>query len=315
MIEDNKLINLSAERNNKNEESIEKPKTKPVTKQTTKKAVPKKIKSKTIDEKSFRMISKVETQKRKGRYNIYINEEFAFGVDEEVLLKFELKKGLHVSKELQKRIESEDSFYKAYQKTLNYLSYTLRTEKQIKDYLIKHEIDLYTDRIVETLKEMKLLDDLNYAESYVRSMANVNRKGPRNIEQDLKQRGVSENDILDALEEYPEEQQLENAIHLAEKKWAKMRNSSSFESIQKVKHYLVNKGYSFEFADKAIEEIDTEKDSDEEYLALEKQADKAHRRYSRKYEGYQLSQRLRAFIYSKGFPNELINRYFEEREL
>lgn len=310
MTQDKNLINLSAEQTKEEIEEIPK-------KETTvkKKAKSKSQSFKTADEKSFRMISKVETQKRKGRYNIYINDDFAFGVDEEVLLKFELKKGLHVTKELQKRIETEDSFYKAYQKTLNYLSYSLRTEKQIKDYLVKNEIDLYTERIVETLKEMKLLDDLNYAESYVRSMANVNRKGPRNIEQDLKQKGVSEHNIMDALEEYPEELQIENAIHLAEKKWAKMRNSSGFESVQKVKQYLVNKGYSFEFADQAIEAIDTEKDTDEEYRALEKQADKAHRRYSRKHEGYQLSQRLRAFIYSKGFSNELINRYFEEREI
>ena len=29
---------------------------------------------------------------------------------------------------------------------------------------------------------------------------------------------------------------------------------------------------------------------------------------------YDLTQRLRAFLYSKGFPNELINRYIEEKE-
>lgn len=310
MTQDKNLINLGAEQTEKEIEKTQKEET------TVKKKSKSKNRSvKTVDEKSFRMISKIETQKRKGRYNIYINDVFAFGVDEEVLLKFELKKGLHVTKELQKRIESEESYYKAYQMTLNYLSHSLRTEKQIKDYLVKKEIDLYTERIIETLKELKWLDDLNYAESYVRTMANVNRKGPRNIEQDLKQKGVSENNILDALEEYPEEQQIENAIYLAEKKWAKMKKNSSFESIQKVKQYLVNKGYSFEFADQAIEAIDTDKDPDEEYRALEKQADKAHRRYSRKYEGYQLSQRLRTFIYSKGFPNELINRYFEEREM
>ena len=261
------------------------------------------------------MISKIEPQKRKGRYNVYINDMFAFGVDEEVLLRFELKKGLHVTPELQKEIEAEDTFAKAYSKTLNYLSHSLRTEKQIRDYLVKNEIDIYTDRIIGTLKELKLIDDLIYSESYVRTMANVNQKGPRNIEQDLKQRGVSEHTIMDALMEYPEEQQLENAIDLAEKKWTKTKNSSTFESIQKVKQYLVNKGYNFEQADQAISTIDTEKDQDEEYRSLEKQAEKAYKRYARKYEGYELNQRLRAFLYSKGFQNELINRYLEEREI
>ncbi len=279
-----------------------------------KKAVIKEPKEKKAEMKSFRMISKIEPQKRQGRYNVFINEEFAFGVDEEVLLHFELKKGLHVDAALQKQIESEESFYKAYSKVLNYLSYSLRTEKQIKDYLKKHEFSHFTDRMIEKLKTMRLIDDLLYAESYVRSMANVNQKGPSNIMQDLKMKGVSENNILDALEEYPEEQQLENAIDLAEKQWNKARNRSQFEGVQKVKQYLVTKGYSFQMADEAVQSIDTEKDEEEEYNALVKQADKAYKRYARKYKGHDLNQRLRAFLYSKGFPNEQIKRYIDERD-
>ena len=313
MDQENNLINLSEELKN---DKTDKPKKKKVNKETaadkkasTTKSTPNK------EVKSFRMISKIEPQKRKGRYNIYVNDEFAFGVDEEVLIRFELKKGLHVPKELQDKIENEDSFYKAYQKTLNYLSYSLRTEKQVRDYLFKNELGHYSERMIAELKTAKLLDDLMYAESYVRSMANVNQKGPRNIEQELKQRGVADNHILTALDEYPEEQEIENAIDLAEKKWSKTKNSSEFETIQKVKKYLVNKGYSFEIADQAVAAIDTEKDTEEEYKSLEKQADKAHRRYSRKHEGYELKQRLRAYMYSKGYPNDLINRYFDEREM
>ena len=301
MTEENNLINLIHLTNKENKDN--------------QRETPKQSETPSKSLKTFRMISKIEPQKRKGRYNVYINDMFAFGVDEEVLLRFELKKGLHVTPELQKEIEAEDTFAKAYSKTLNYLSHSLRTEKQIRDYLVKNEIDIYTDRIIGTLKELKLIDDLIYSESYVRTMANVNQKGPRNIEQDLKQRGVSEHTIMDALMEYPEEQQLENAIDLAEKKWTKTKNSSTFESIQKVKQYLVNKGYNFEQADQAISTIDTEKDQDEEYRSLEKQAEKAYKRYARKYEGYELNQRLRAFLYSKGFQNELINRYLEEREI
>lgn len=316
MSREKKLINLSEELKTEEHDTLEKKKTtNQIPKRQIKTTPKKKVPTKSVDAKAFRMISKIEPQKRKGRYNIYINDLFAFGVDEEVLIRYELTKGLHVTKEFQKEIENEESFTKAYQKTLNYLSHSLRTEKQIHDYLVKNEIDIYTDRIMEKLKTLKLIDDLNYAESYVRTMANVNRKGPRNIEQDLKQKGVSDHDIMDALLEYPEEQQFENAITLAEKKWAKTRNSSEFEGIQKVKQYLVNKGYSFELADRAIGEIDTDKDEEEEYKTLEKQADKANRRYSRKYEGYELSQRLRSFMYSKGFRNELINRYFDEREM
>lgn len=269
----------------------------------------------TTKEKTFRMISKITPQKRQGRYNIFIDDTFAFGVDEEVLLKFNLTKGFHVTKELQEEIESEESYYKAYQRTLNYLTYSLRSEKQIRDYLRKHEVDQYSDRMVEHFKKLKLLDDLNYAQSYVRTMANVNRKGPRNVEMDLKQRGIADDKVLTALEEYSYEQELENAYFLAEKRWRRTKKDSRVQAIQKVKQYLVGKGYSFEIADEVIDEMDTDKDEDAEYKALEKQADRAVRRYSRKHEGYELSQRLKRFLYSKSFPSDLINRYMDEREM
>lgn len=269
----------------------------------------------TPEAKTFRMISKITPQKAKGRYNIFINDEFAFGVDEEVLIKYSLNKGLHITPELQKEIESEESYFKAYQRTLNYLSYSLRSEKQIKDYLIKHEVEQYTDRMIEQFRKMKLLDDLNYAKSYVRTMANINRKGLRNIEQDLKQKGISDSDILTALEEYPYEQQMENALILAEKKWKGTQNKSTFEGIQKVKQYLVNKGYSFEIAEEVIDQMDTEKDKEAEYKGLVKQATTAERRYARKHEGYELSQKIKSYLYTKRYSTELINRYMDEREM
>ncbi len=265
--------------------------------------------------KSFRMISKIEPQKAKGRYNIFIDDAFAFGVDEEVLIKFELNRGLHIPKELQTKIENEESYYKAYNKTLNYLSYSLRSEKQIKDYLIKNEFEHYLERMIEHLKKIKLIDDLVYAQSYVRTQANINQKGPRNIIQELYRNGVSESEVMTALEEYPYEQQFENATELASKQWKKMKKHSATEGKNKVKRYLLNKGYSFEMIDEVLQEVDLEKNEDEEYEALLKQAIKVDKRYARKYEGYELKQRLKAFLFSKGYPTELINRYFDEKDL
>lgn len=315
MTEKNNLINLNESSNETPDQAPKKTTNNKKIFNKSEKSFKEKQSSPKKDEKSFRMITKIEPQKRKGRYNVYVNESFAFGVDEEVLIRFELTKGSHVTRKFQKKIENEDSFAKAYQKVLNYLSYSLRTEKQIRDYLFKHELNHFSERITDKLKESKLLDDLVYAKSFVRSKANVNQKGPRNIEQELKLKGVSDEDILTALDEYSGDQELENAIDLAEKKWSKTKNKSEFETIRKIKKYLVNKGYSFEIADEAIDAIDTEKNEDEEYDALVKQADKAHRRYSRKHEGYELSQRLKRYLYSKGFSKELINRYFEEKEV
>src|SRR5699024_12261182 len=98
-----------------------------------------------------------------------------------------------------------------------------------------------------------------------------------NIEQDLKKKGIKEDFILIALDEYPYEQQLEDAIHLASKKWEKARKNSEIESIQKVKACLLNKRYSYDVVDEAMAAIDTERDRNAEYNDEVKQADKARK--------------------------------------
>ena len=63
----------------------------------------------------MQVITKITRQKNnKERYNIYLNEEFAFSVDESTLIKFGLTKGkildhlklmkLHMKMKLQKRL-------------------------------------------------------------------------------------------------------------------------------------------------------------------------------------------------------------------
>ena len=49
------------------------------------------------------VITKIEAQKKKGRYNIYLNDAFAFGVDEATVVKYALFKGTELTKEFNKK--------------------------------------------------------------------------------------------------------------------------------------------------------------------------------------------------------------------
>lgn len=260
-----------------------------------------------------RKITRIQAQKRKGRYNIYIDGEYAFPVAEGILVKHMLTKGTKVSKDLQKQLEAEDNFSKAYTRALNYLSYSLRTEKQIRDDLIDKEFDLYVDEVILKLKDQNLINDLEYAKSYIRTSANINRKGPRIIEQELRKKGITDLQIEEAMTEYPYDLRLENASKLIEKQMKKPNKSSEREKINKINAYLYGKGYSNDVISEAMELMEPEVDEDAEYEALVKQADKAWRRYSRKTSGYELIQKIKAYLYSKGYPSELINQYIDQK--
>lgn len=259
-------------------------------------------------------ITRIQAQKRKGRYNIFLDGEYAFPVDEALIVKHLLRKGMEISPQLQETLKTEDNFRKGYQRALNYLSYGLRSEKEVREDLADKEFIEQADDIVEKLKEQCLINDEEYAKAYVRTAANLNRKGPRVIQNELKRRGIHELNIQGALPEYVYDDQVDNAVILAEKQWKKGKQKSQRETVQKVKQHLMKKGFDMDVIQAAIEIIDTDKDENEEYEALVTQGEKAWQRYARKVDGYELKRKTKAYLFNKGYPSELINQFIDEKE-
>ena len=260
-------------------------------------------------------ITKIEAQKRKGRYNIYLDEEYAFPVDEAILIKHILHKGMEISKTFRQQLEIEDGYRKAYTRALVYLNYSLRSIKEIKDDLIAHEFTGETaDQVIEQLKEQGYLTDLMYAESYTRTAANVSGKGPYVIKRELKKRGVKEETIEEAMEQYPFDQMVENGVALAEKVMRRSSQHSSRETSNKIRQNLMQKGFQSDVITQVLEQITTEKEDDDEYDALKTQGDKIWRKQS-KLTGSKKIQKVKSALFQKGFAGDLITQYINEKEM
>ena len=261
-------------------------------------------------------ITMIQVQKRrKDRFNIYLDGEYAFPISEAVLIKTGLYKGMTLTKERQEAIEEENSQYLAYTIAVDYLSYGLRSEKEVRQKLLDNEIEMrYIHTTLERLRDQMYINDQIYGESYTRTAANINRKGPRQIAQDLKAKGLDDEIISHSLMEYPDNQQLENAQYLAEKAMNKQSRTSSKDAQMKVRLHLQQKGYPKEIINQVFDGLDSEKSEEDELFALRIQGDKVWRRYSRKAEGRELEQKVKGNLYQKGFPGDLINQYIEEKK-
>ena len=86
------------------------------------------------------VITKVQAQKAKNRFNIYINDEYSFAVDDSILVKHRLIKGKELDNETIEVLKVKGELSKAYQAALHYLNYKMRTEKEIRDYLSKKRL-------------------------------------------------------------------------------------------------------------------------------------------------------------------------------
>jgi regulatory protein len=263
------------------------------------------------------IITKISVQQKlKDRYNVFIDdgkgEKYAFSVDEDVLIKYQLKKGMELDDFLVTEIFFQDDIRKAYSQAVQYLAIRMRSELEVRKHLQKKEVnEPIINEVIHKLNQYSFLNDLEFSHAYVRTQMNTTDKGTTLIQQELKEKGINGVMLENALLEYPFEIQLEKAISLANKFIKKNTKDSEKIVKQKLEQMLVRKGYPFEIIHEAVGSINFEKEDHEEMEVLRKQGEKLLTKYQR-YPRFEFLQKMRQALYRKGFSLELIEQYLSE---
>lgn len=259
-------------------------------------------------------IEKVTKRKRSG-YTLVLTSGRKLFVSEDVFVRYRLLKGKELEETLIKEIEETSALDQGYQLALNYLSYQLRSEKEIRKYLQEKEIPSFMiGPVIEKLREIRLVDDKVYAESYVRTMIRTSDKGPAVVMQQLRKKGIEEQTSAEALLLYTNESQQENATVLAKKLEKRYRQKSHQEKLNKMKQGLMLKGFKQEIIQAALASVSVEKDSQQETELLEQLGDKLWERNVR-LEFPKRKQKVIRSLFQKGFDYELIQQFIEKKEL
>ena len=145
-------------------------------------------------------VTKLERQKgRRKRWSVFVDEEFAFVLDEVDLLYYKLGEGNEISPQRLEYIRDQVVLSKASQKALDFLSYRPRTVKEIEKKLSEEYAADIIARVMDMLYEYKYVDDALYALEYAKERVNAGY-GPFKIEWELKGRGVEQGLIDTAME-------------------------------------------------------------------------------------------------------------------
>ncbi|WP_080873795.1 recombination regulator RecX [Oceanobacillus timonensis] len=263
-------------------------------------------------------ISRITTQKKqKHRYNIFLNtpagDKYGFSVDEEILIKFRLEKGMELNDELMETLQEQDNLHKIYTLTIHFLSYRIRSEKEVITYLQKKEVeDEQISVIMQRLKKENLLDDQQFADMFVRSRMNTSSKGPKVIEQELFEKGISGPIAASALEQYTPALQKEKIQKLLGKKIKQSSKDSFQKQMNQAKNTILQKGFDQQFIFNAVQNMKQEENTDQEWEALTFQGEKLYQKHMKKYEGFPLKQKVMEGLYRKGFHFDMIQQFVEE---
>ncbi|WP_010677479.1 recombination regulator RecX [Bacillus timonensis] len=260
------------------------------------------------------IIAKITTQKKNvERYNIFLDygkgEEYAFSVDQDILISFQLKKGMELDELDISEIQFEDEVKKAFNLALNFLSYRMRSTKEIIDYLKKKEVDdpIIPD-VIHKLSEYKYINDEEFAKAYVRTQINTTTKGPEVIKQELFEKGINKDIVTKSLTLFTMDKQIEKAIKLILKTIPKNSKTSERQIKQKLEQTLIRKGFAWDVIQIAMDEATIEKDTDEEWVALQHHGMKAHRKYE-KLDGWDYEQKMKQALFRKGFDLDMIEKF------
>ncbi len=202
------------------------------------------------------MIVTSVTEYGRGKYKIYLDEEFAFVLYKGELLRYGIEQGKELPEDLISDIRDKVLLKRAKLRAMNLLKSRDYTEAALRRKLLE---SLYPAEVVEqALKYVKpygYIDDLRYAQSYIRS--NIGTRSRRDIIGKLKSRGVPDEFINEAFEaEGPFEDEEEELLRRLILKKCPEPEDLDNAGKQKLYAYLYGRGFDPHSVDKALRALD-----------------------------------------------------------
>lgn len=190
-----------------------------------------------------RRITAIKVQKHNpDRLSIDLDGEFAFGLSR--IVAAWLKVGDTLSEQQVTDLMGADSSEKALQSALKLLDYRPRTEKEIRQRLYSKGYDTQEiENVIKRLREANLVHDQQFAQMWVENRCEFHPRSQRMIRYELRNKGVSETIIDQALTDGLDEAEL--AKRAAERYALKLDPSDRLEFRKKLSAFLARRGFSY----------------------------------------------------------------------
>lgn len=197
-------------------------------------------------------ITALTIQKRnRNRVNVYLDGSFAFGLAR--IVAAWLSVGQEISDEKIEQLRAEDEFEVAHQKAINFLSYRPRSENELRQYMVKHKIQPESvERILEKLKESKLINDRQFASTWVENRSEHRPRSSQMLAMELKKLGVDPGIIQDSVNGIDEESLAYQAAIKQSRKYARLEWN---DFRKKMFGFLSRRGFNYETSNEIVKQV------------------------------------------------------------
>ncbi|NLI89807.1 MAG: regulatory protein RecX [Epulopiscium sp.] len=168
------------------------------------------------------------------------------------IAKYNIQKGNVYTEEEYLRLVENLQYERAKAAAIRYISYSPRTSKETIDKLHSLEFEAtIIDKAMDFLDKYNYVNDLEYAEAYIRSRIKERRYGSRKISYELQTKGIG-SDISEPILEKYEEDEYEAAMYLYNKR-TKGEHINDYKEQGKIIRYLQSRGYTYTIIERVIQ--------------------------------------------------------------
>ena len=195
-------------------------------------------------------------KKERGKYRVTVNDA------EDVLVPVSLMRERPLSEGQPIDLEDYDNWLMVRQyrfaldRAVGYLAARACSTREIEQKLLRAGYRLSTvEMVIYKLQRENLLDDADFARQWVESRQH-HKLGRSRIAQELRRKGISQEEAEDALSVIDDDDQLSGAVALAEKAAARIKPGEDMrKAASRIAGMLARRGYSWDIAKQAIAQV------------------------------------------------------------
>ncbi len=198
------------------------------------------------------LITDIQKQvKNKKRMSIFIDDEYSFSANVNVVYDFGLCIGMEIDEELIHDIKFKDGVIRAYSSALRgsiTTEFAMRNKLSAKEYS-KDVID----EVIDRLKEYDYINDDEYVKNYIQT--HIQKYGEKRIRLELYKKGINLNQYDFMLSEC-RNSEYEMCKNLAQKKLYSIGDIQKDKKYNKIASFLQMRGYSYSVIKEVLEDLE-----------------------------------------------------------
>lgn len=184
-------------------------------------------------------------QRNLQRVNVFLDDEFAFGLAR--ITAAWLQVGQELSDQKIAELLTADALEIATQKALHYLEYRQRSEHEIRCHLDKHGVEAgIIEEVLARLRRNDLVNDENFAKQWVENRSAFRPRSRKALAVEMRRRGIDSEAVQAALMEIKDEDEEKLAYQAAQKQARKLSQLEWSDFRRKLGNFLARRGFSYD---------------------------------------------------------------------